>query len=129
VEAVQVERFELRASLRVRRGHQALTFEAEHVKHDVSQPNVRATVEEPFADEREVRGAGRVEGDQFAVEDPARRERCKFWDEFGHVQATPAAETEAILGAEEAAEPVPLDLETPLTAGRDRLRPGKHRLW
>jgi hypothetical protein len=67
-------------------------------------------VKKPIANKREVRPAV-GEGDELAVEDPARGEIGEFGQQLCHVPATARADPEAAVAPDDRPESIPFELE------------------
>jgi hypothetical protein len=68
-------------------------------------------VEEPFADEGEIRPSVFAQHDQLAVEYGVSRQSGEFRDERRHVPAAAAPDAKTLAGADDRAEAVPLQLK------------------
>ncbi len=101
--------------------------DCEQVERDETDTDRAVAVEHPLAEKRPVRCSAFVERDEFAVEHETAGKNVELRHLARHVPAASAANTKAVLGRDDRAEPVPLEFERPLVAFRESAGARQHR--
>jgi hypothetical protein len=125
--AVETEALEHLSALEVRLARELDAVSLQEVEDDERHRHGHVPVEHASANVREV-GLASLPRDELAVEDESGRKCAKLRQDLSHFPTAAAPHSQVVLGRDERAEAVPLQLEGPPRAGGQRPGASEHRV-